>query len=210
MMSRHPLSILVRRLGRRVRRAFADRVRIRVDDPSLAVSDNQDPEQKFSTAWFERLYAKLGDGITCFRPKDEEGYSGGMLDACSCCKPNTRLHLFPNEESGFVDQINDTDFKLVDHPIFEDRKSIICSKLGHCDGRKPYTCRTHPVYYVNGLMLYEEALCRLGASLFLKIHKDSVDRIRSVVYEFELEDVPLGYGHGFRMKDGELYREFEH
>ncbi|MFT5290064.1 MAG: hypothetical protein ACI8QC_000552 [Planctomycetota bacterium] len=209
-MSKSFITRLVRSFRRRFTRSSTNPVLIQVDSLDLSSIDNLDPEMKFSKAWFERLYAELGNGISCYRPPEEKNYSGGMLDGCGCCPPSVRLHLLPNEESGFIDQINDTDFQIEDHPIFENRKSIVCNKLGNCNGRKPYTCRTHPVHFVKGLMLYEEAQCRLGATLFFQIHKDAVEHVRSVVYQYELEDVPLGYGHGFRMKDSLLYREFEH
>jgi hypothetical protein len=128
-----------------------------------------------------------------------------MLRGCSCCKKNTRLCLLPKEEQMFQDVINDSDFQLQDNPRIRDRKQIICSKMGLCYGRKPYVCRTAPVHFVRGLALVEESLCRLLASTFLVIHQAAVERLRQVVYKYDLQEEVLGYGR--RVENG--YVDYE-
>jgi hypothetical protein len=171
---------------------------------------NPDPNKKFTKAWFENLYRELGDGVTCYRPLNEPNYGGGMLKGCYCCKPNTQLHLLPNEERMFEDVINDLDFRAIAHPKLTGGKTIVCSKLGLCNGRKPFVCRTAPVYFVSGLMMFEESLCRLLALDYLSIHKDKIANIRNVIYKLGLENTVLGYGRTVRTENGEIHYDYEH
>jgi hypothetical protein len=184
--------------------------KMHIDPPRPMGVNDADPDRQFSSAWFAQLYEELGDGTRCYRPEDTPGYGGGFLKACLCCAPNTKLHLLPHEQHLFSDMINDSDFKLMDHLRFADRKTIVCSKLGLCNGRKPFVCRTAPVYFVNGLMLYEESLCRLNAITYLNVHKESVEHIRSVVYRFQLENSTLGYGRNISTSNGQVHCDFEH
>jgi predicted O-methyltransferase YrrM len=183
--------------------------------PSRPPSSATDPRsagsettlERYSREWFEAVYRELGDGIPCYRPtalydgKPEDG----MLRGCSCCLKNIRLNLLPNEEQMFHDDFNEVDFRLEDNPRLPGRKVIVCSKLGMCNGRKPYVCRTHPVYFVRGLFMIEESLCRLLASTFLTVHHKAVERLRQVIYKFGLEEEVLGYGR--RIENG--YIDYE-
>jgi hypothetical protein len=178
--------------------------------PKSAEFFDSDPNKKFTRDWFENLYLELGDGVTCYRPLNEPGYGGGMLKGCYCCKPNTQLHLLPNEERMFEDVINDLDFRAIEHPKLTGRKTIVCSKLGLCNGRKPFVCRTAPVYFVNGLMMFEESLCRLLALDYLSIHKEKIANIRHIIYKLGLENTLLGYGRTVRTENGEVHYDYEH
>jgi hypothetical protein len=162
--------------------------------------------ERYSREWYTEIYRELGDGILCYRPTND--YDGltpdGVLDGCSCCRKNNLLCLLPGEETMFEDVVNDADFRLEDNRVVPGRKTIICSKMGLCNGRKPYVCRTHPVHFVENLMLFEEGLCRLLASTFMALHRTAVERLRRVVYKFGLEKEILGYG---RRVDG--YVDYE-
>jgi hypothetical protein len=151
--------------------------------------------ERYSVQWYARLYEGLGEGVTCFRPTiDDPDYGGGVLTACRCCRPGIRLHLLPGEEAMFTDVVDPWSFQLNNHPTIPGRKTITCYKLGQCNGRKPFVCRTHPVYFSRGHMLFEEDLCRMTCVKFLSHHGAAVERIRSIVRKFGLDDTVLGYG----------------
>lgn len=204
----------LRRLPPRLRESLRSLVpagpTVRVDPRRAAGGNSPQEGRRFSPAWYRDLYQALGDGIRCYRPQDAPAYGGGCLASCACCPPGARLNLLPGEEVMFADVINDTDFRLQDHPLLEDRKTIVCSKLGHCGGRKPFICRTHPVYYVNGLMLFEESLCRLKASTYITTHETSVENIRAIVYRFGIENTTLGYGRNIRVRGEDVHSDYEH
>lgn len=183
--------------------------RAQVDAVAVRNVDDGDPEARFSKAWYERLYQDLGDGISCFRPDAERDYGGGALPACRCCPADLRLHLLPGEERCFEDVVNSHDFQLVDHPNLDGRKTIICSKRGLCGGRKPYVCRTHPLHFAEGLVMFEEGLCRLRATTFLAMHQEQVERVRAVALAQGLDEVPLGYGRVRGAAGGPSHVDFE-
>lgn len=165
------------------------------------------PLEQFSPAWYRVLYEELGDGVACYRPADAPDYGGGMLKSCGCCPPDAELYLLPGEEVLFDDVLNDTDFKLIDHPVLSGRKTVICDKRGLCGGRKPFVCRTHPVHFVTGTLVFQESWCRLKATAFIGWHKEAVDRIRATVYRYGLESVVLGYGRSIKTKFDTWYTE---
>lgn len=212
MTQRKSLVGFLKSMVRRLRQKFGtEGLRIAVNQMPAGGIDENDANQRFSRAWYESLYVELGDGITCYRPPDEPDYSGGALPACVCCKPNTLLHLLPREEKLFESSVNATDFRLIDHPRFKGRKSLVCSKLGLCNGHKPFVCRSHPVYFIDGLMLFEEWLCRLGAIAFIQRHKAAVEHIRKTVFARQLGDTLLGYGRTARSDDkGLIHIDYEH
>ena len=162
--------------------------------------------ERYSREWYTDVYRELGEGIRCYRASgDYDGFKqDGVLEGCRCCRKDTLLCLLPGEEKMFEDVVNQTDFRLQDNQVLPGRKVIICSKLGFCDDRKPYVCRTHPVHIVQDLVLFEEGLCRLLASTFFTLHRTAVERLRTVIYKFGLEREILGYG---RRADG--YVDYE-
>lgn len=168
--------------------------RVRIDRTGESTPEDTDPGRRYSQAWYEDLYEALGDGITCYRPDQESDYSGGALQGCRCCHANLKLHLLPGEERMFETQLNTGDFQLIEHPTLAGRKTIVCSKLGQCGGRKPFVCRTHPVHFADGLVLFEEGLCRLTAAKYFSLHGEAIERLRAAVLARQLQSVPLGYG----------------
>ncbi|MHC4262569.1 MAG: hypothetical protein ACYSWX_08620 [Planctomycetota bacterium] len=206
MQLTHTLRTLARRILERLGLGIGP---LKIEPTTPGDLDPDDPECRFSRAWYERLYEELGDGITCYRPAGEANYGGGALEVCGCCQPNLELHLLPGEEVALSDTFNATDFQLREHPTLEGRKSILCNKLGQCGGRKPFVCRTHPVHFADGLVLFEEGLCRLRSTSFMARHADFVDKVRATVLEHGLDKVPLGYGRVIQ-RDGErVYADFE-
>jgi hypothetical protein len=163
---------------------------------------------RYSNAWFQMLYSELGKGLGCYR--STQLYDGiaddGALRGCKCCHEGVKLNLLPKEEIMFEALLNDFDFRLVNHQFLEGRKAIICSKMGLCDGKAPYVCRMHPIYFTKGLFIFEEGLCRLLASTFISLHRPQIERVRQVVVKYQLEEEVLGYGR----KIGDDYLEFEH
>lgn len=152
--------------------------------------------KRYSIDWYKYLYDKLGDGISCYRPGilyDGE-IEDGALPGCLCCHRNVRLCLLPEEEKVFAAEVNETDFLLRENPELPGRKMIVCSKLGHCGGRKPYVCRVHPFHFIDGVVLVEEGLCRLRATTFARFHRRALERIREIVAELDLAREVLGYG----------------
>ncbi|MTJ08763.1 MULTISPECIES: hypothetical protein [unclassified Anabaena] len=162
----------------------------------------QNSVQPFTRQWFEQLYSEVGDGNPCYRPLNTPDYDGGVLKGCTCCSANTQLHLLPNEEKMFVDAINDWDFRLTDNEDLLGRKTIYCSKMGLCNGHKPFICRTHPVYFSEGAILFVEGQCRLTAYKFFQFQHEQIEKIRSIVYKYGLEKVILGYAKKAVLDDG--------
>ncbi|MBD2567394.1 hypothetical protein [Anabaena lutea] len=173
--------------------------------PDFEVSD---ASQHFTRKWFEQLYSELSDGTPCYRPLNTPNYDGGVLKGCYCCPANTRLNLLPNEEKMFTDVINDWDFRLTDHEELPGRKTIYCSKMGLCNGNKPFICRTHPVYFSEGAILFVESQCRLPAYKFLQFHHEASEKIRSVVFKYGLEKVILGYAKKSVLENGQEVVDF--